>query len=460
MLDSSSHQNLLQALSGTYACIGYISLDSDEIRILHQSLNPDEVGQSYCYSTYLRAHAEEMGHISELYLERLMPQELKNIYQSGREHIELTMPDSAVKIFFYHEHDPETNQGSDWAYIYIKLNDSENFDLLRSITNEYLFKSCDYFAYIDPFRDSYVLFATNENGSVLPPVTCNKYSQEIADYARAYVPEEDQEIAVREMTMPRVIAELNRKGVHIFTCGVYDVNRHYTRKRAEFRYCDDSHTAILLIRTDITDLWNEEQARIAKLQHALEMAYTDLLTKVLNKQGFTSKAEQYLHQLKELNHSKVDSSTAILFIDLDNFKPVNDTYGHQVGDKVLQGVARILRELAQPEDIIGRFGGDEFVLLIKQVRNLKSLTELAQKIVEAMGTLDYEGKDDVVISCSLGAALAPQDGTDLSKLISVADQRLYEAKHRGKNMAVLTDTPEPATANEPSSADELMTSRA
>ena len=127
MLDSSSHQNLLQALSGTYACIGYISLDSDEIRILHQSLNPDEVGQSYCYSTYLRAHAEEMGHISELYLERLMPQELKNIYQSGREHIELTMPDSAVKIFFYHEHDPETNQGSDWAYIYIKLNDSENF---------------------------------------------------------------------------------------------------------------------------------------------------------------------------------------------------------------------------------------------------------------------------------------------------------------------------------------------
>ena len=98
MLDSSSHQNLLQALSGTYACIGYISLDSDEIRILHQSLNPDEVGQSYCYSTYLRAHAEEMGHISELYLERLMPQELKNIYQSGREHIELTMPDSADEL--------------------------------------------------------------------------------------------------------------------------------------------------------------------------------------------------------------------------------------------------------------------------------------------------------------------------------------------------------------------------
>ena len=78
---------------------------------------------------------------------------------------------------------------------------------MRSITNEYLFKSCDYFAYIDPFRDSYVLFATNENGSVLPPVTCNKYSQEIADYARAYVPEEDQEIAVREMTMPPAPAE-------------------------------------------------------------------------------------------------------------------------------------------------------------------------------------------------------------------------------------------------------------
>ena len=114
-------------------------------------------------------------------------------------------------------------------------------------------------------------------------------------YARAYVPPEDQEKTIREMTMPRVIAELNRKGKHVFYSGVIEPERGYTRKRVEYRYCDSNHTAILLIRTDVTDQWNEEQARIAKLQHALEMAYTDLLTKVLNKQGFISKAEHYLH---------------------------------------------------------------------------------------------------------------------------------------------------------------------
>ena len=456
MLDSSSHQTLLQALSGLYSCIGRVNLDLDELQVLHQAEHPEEVGRTYRYSEYLTAHADELGHISELYLEHLMPQELKNLYLSGRESFELTLPDSAVKFFFYHDSQAEHV----WAYLYIARNNSKESDLLRTITNEYLFKSCDYFVYIDPFRDTYVTFAASTGGTPVPPPSGESYSQEVVRYARAYVPEDEQEKAIREMTTPRIISELNRKGSHVFYCGVNEPGRGYTRKRIEYRYCDSNHTAILLIRTDVTDQWNEEQARIAKLQQALELAYTDLLTKVLNKIGFVTKAEQYLSQLKALNHSKVESSTALLFLDLDNFKLVNDTLGHQVGDQVLQEVARILKQNVKPEDLIGRYGGDEFVIVVKQVRNLKSLTELAQKIVEAMGTLDYEGKDDVVISCSLGAALAPQDGTDLRKLISVADQRLYEAKHRGKNMAVLTDTPEPATANEPSGDDADLVTRA
>ena len=294
MLDSSSHQTLLQALSGLYSCIGRVNLDLDELQVLHQAEHPEEVGRTYRYSEYLTAHADELGHISELYLEHLMPQELKNLYLSGRESFELTLPDSAVKFFFYHDSQAEHV----WAYLYIARNNSKESDLLRTITNEYLFKSCDYFVYIDPFRDTYVTLR----------------------YARAYVPEDEQEKAIREMTTPRIISELNRKGSHVFYCGVNEPGRGYTRKRIEYRYCDSNHTAILLIRTDVTDQWNEEQARIAKLQQALELAYTDLLTKVLNKIGFVTKAEQYLSQLKALNHSKVESSTALLFLDLDNFK--------------------------------------------------------------------------------------------------------------------------------------------
>lgn len=449
MLDLSSHQDLLQLLRTSYYCIGRINLDADELHILHQADHPDEVGRTYCYSAYIKEHADELGHIDALYLEHLMPQELKTVYRSGRESFDLSMPDSAIKLSFSHEHDPQTNQGIDWAFIYISLNDNKGTDLLRSITNEYLFKSCDYFIFVDPFRDSYVTFASSDQGTPLPPVTGVRYSQEIVDYAHAYVPEDEQEIAIREMTMPRVIAELNRKGYHAFTCGVLEPERGYRRKRAEFRYCDSSHTAILLVRTDVTDLWNEEQERIAKLQHALEMAYTDLLTKVLNKQGFISKAEHYLHQLKDLNHTKVDSSTALLFIDLDNFKPVNDTYGHQAGDQVLQAVASALRQSVKPDDCIGRYGGDEFVILVKQVRNLQVLTELAQKIVAAIAALDHPHKESIAVTCSLGAALAPQDGTNLTQLLNIADQRLYAAKHRGKNIAVLSDSTEPDTANEP-----------
>ena len=449
MLAPNSHQVLLDALNGPFSHIGRVNLDRNELHVLHQAEHPEEIGRTYCYSEYLQYHADELGNISELYLDHLMPQELKSLYQSGREHFELTLPDSAVKFVFYHEPDPQTQQSCDWAYIYIARNDSTETDLLRTITNEYLFKSCDYFVYIDPFRDSYVTFAASDQGTPLPPASGESYSQEVVKYALAYVPPEDQEKAIREMTMPRVIAELNRKGKHVFYSGVIEPERGYTRKRLEYRYCDSNHTAILLIRTDVTDQWNEEQARIAKLQHALELAYTDLLTKVLNKHGFISKAEQYLSQLKALKHSQIDSSAALLFLDLDNFKLVNDNYGHPVGDKVLQTIACILRQSVKPEDIIGRYGGDEFVIVVKQVRNRKVLEELSHKILSAVVALDYHTQDGIELSCSLCAALAPQDGTDLSKLISVADQRLYEAKHRGKNMAVLTDTPEPATANEP-----------
>ena len=361
------------------------------------------------------------------------------------------MPDSAVKFFFHHELDPQTQKSYDWAYIYIALNDSNDSDLLRTITNEYLFKSCDYFVYIDPFRDSYVTFAASasDQGTPVPPASGESYSQEVIRYAHAYVPEDEQEKAIREMTMPRIIAELNRKGSHVFYCGVIEPERGYTRKRIEYRYCDNNHTAILLIRTDVTDQWNEEQARISKLQQALELAYTDLLTKLLNKQGFISKAEQYLSQLKALKHSQIDSSAALLFLDLDNFKLVNDNYGHPVGDKVLQTIACILRQSVKPDDFIGRYGGDEFVILVKQVRNLKVLSKLVNQILAAVAALDYHSADAVKLSCSLGAALAPQDGTDLTQLIYIADQRLYDAKHRGKNTAILEDLPEQETANEP-----------
>ena len=136
-------------------------------------------------------------------------------------------------------------------------------------------------------------------------------------------------------------------------------------------------------------------------------------------------------------------------MDLDNFKLVNDTYGHQAGDKVLKEVARILKQNVKPEDIIGRYGGDEFVIVVKQVRNLKVLEELSHKILSTVVALDYQTQDGIELSCSLGAALAPQDGTDLNQLLYIADQRLYSAKHRGKNMAMLEGLPEHETANEP-----------
>jgi len=124
---------------------------------------------------------------------------------------------------------------------------------------------------------------------------------------------------------------------------------------------------------------------------------------------------------------------ALLFVDLDRFKFVNDTYGHEVGDKLLREVGRILRENVRGQDLVGRVGGDEFTVALIGVKDERAAASVARSLVRELNSpIRIDGRD-VQVSASIGIALCPRDGTTADALLKSADAAMYEVKEGGKN---------------------------
>lgn len=124
---------------------------------------------------------------------------------------------------------------------------------------------------------------------------------------------------------------------------------------------------------------------------------------------------------------------ALMMLDIDNFKNINDTFGHIYGDAVLSELARILRESVRESDIVGRVGGDELVVFLRGLNDRQAAERKAEKICQALRMSFSAGTQQCGISCSLGIAFAPEDGSSFEDLYSKADHALYCAKRMGKN---------------------------
>jgi diguanylate cyclase (GGDEF)-like protein len=161
----------------------------------------------------------------------------------------------------------------------------------------------------------------------------------------------------------------------------------------------------------------------------VHLAHHDSLTGLLNRIGFI---EALVSEL-DLAEDSGEKRSALLFLDLDDFKPVNDTYGHQAGDRLLGLVAARLRQALPPTDVIARLGGDEFVVLASDVGADEALA-IAYRIIDALAA-SYELGDGISasIGASVGIAMSPEHGTEAELLLAVADIALYEAKSSGKS---------------------------
>ncbi len=161
-------------------------------------------------------------------------------------------------------------------------------------------------------------------------------------------------------------------------------------------------------------------------------AHHDALTGLLNRAGFV---EALTTKLKASRRE--GTHFAVLFFDLDNFKPINDTFGHAAGDKVLKGLAERLHRALPLDSVIARMGGDEFVVLSDNSTAAQAL-DMGHRIIAEV-TMSYELADGICanVGASVGIAMSPDHGSEVEELLAVADTALYEAKSGGKSRCCL-----------------------
>jgi len=172
-------------------------------------------------------------------------------------------------------------------------------------------------------------------------------------------------------------------------------------------------------------------AAIERLQHAErieQLAFFDSLTGLPNRVLFGDRIRQTLGAAKRYNRG-----FSVMYLDLDNFKDINDRFGHGAGDLVLKSIADRLLATLRESDTVARFGGDEFVILQPVVNGANDASDLARKIVAAMQRPLQVADEERVVHASIGIALYPQDGSTPEDLMERADRALYRAKHAGRN---------------------------
>ena len=310
--------------------------------------------------------------------------------------------------------------------IYLTFCDVDEKHLMNSILKHFVFSNSDYLYYIDLKNNSFVNFCKSDENLLLPPQYGDDYTRVMTDFNKKYVSLDEQDMIIRFMSPDYMAKRLQTEDSYTFEAGLIDDNGNYSRKRATIQSYDRENQTVFIIRKDVTKEYFRQKDQQQTLTIAQKMANTDSLTKLYNREGACTEIEKRLLNIK-------DEMDAFIILDLDNFKAVNDCFGHSQGDELLQKVAKKLEDNFRKTDIIARLGGDEFIIYMKDIKGRKTVVNALEKLLSKL-QLTYRWKNDnIQVSASAGIALVPFDGICFEDLYIKSDKALYSSKRQGKN---------------------------
>ena len=193
---------------------------------------------------------------------------------------------------------------------------------------------------------------------------------------------------------------------------------------------DENNLAIRMagMHTDITKQKEAEKTLREQTKTLDYQANHDHLTSLPNRVLFHDRLEQAIQKAKREN-----SKIALLFIDLDHFKEINDSLGHNIGDEVLVTTASRLSASIRDEDTLARLGGDEFIIILEELSEIQDAALVSKKILDNLSQTIYIGGATLYVSSSIGISIYPDDGISTQDLLKFADFAMYKAKDEGRN---------------------------
>ena len=301
-----------------------------------------------------------------------------------------------------------------------KVNSTLDLDEILTYIMNFLVNSlnatdCSVFVYQEDQEKKYVLKKEAENLNQIEKQVAKKALEEkkpiiIKDISQKF------NISVDKDYNSIFVLPLRNKDELIGTISLYDKTAEFKQEDMEFISTIADQIAIAI-------------SNAAKFSTVKELAVIDKLTGVANRRYFTEQLEKALKE-----KITVENPISIILLDVDNFGKYNNTHGHPKGDELLKNLAKVIKKNIRDQDVIGRYGGEEFIVLIKSLNPQKSL-EIAERIRDSVSEYPFEGRETQPggkVTISLGL-VSCRTNLDAKQLIKEADESLYKAKNSGKN---------------------------
>lgn len=300
--------------------------------------------------------------------------------------------------------------------VYLMLEMMDRKEGLYPILESIIQKTADYCYCIDLKTDDFFRFIGDDSVYDMPAREGDSYTREMENHVNRFVVEEEREQVKKQMSPEHVLRKLQTKPEYSFVENVIDEHGQIRKKRLTFTPFHQSKGYVLLQSTDITELSSKDRM----LEAVRRESVTDPLTQLYNRLGGERLIQEALNQPSEMKNA------VMILLDLDNFKQVNDRFGHPVGDQVLRETARKLRDSFRSGDILYRLGGDEYAIFLKSMSHRDDIHPILNRLVEEMHIACKQDGTLLTVTASVGAVF--YRGQSFEELYRQADAALYQAK--------------------------------